>query len=153
MNFADESICVLANSVRNEVVTIHRSQVVLKMLSHYMYTFLAPAQVILIYTFTLSCRNIYNFPTNIFLVLPFGGYCYTCCPSKKPLKKKSRIKVGWTCWPNTTTDNSVPEDNGQSLQRHTCSVGSSWVLFKSAIVLLLALERIARKLPVHVFCN
>jgi hypothetical protein len=33
MNFADKSICLLANNVRNKVVTIHRSQAVLKMLS------------------------------------------------------------------------------------------------------------------------
>jgi hypothetical protein len=35
MNFADESACLTADNVRNEVVTIHRSQVVLKMLSLY----------------------------------------------------------------------------------------------------------------------
>jgi hypothetical protein len=40
-NFADESICLLAGNVRNEVVTIHRSQAALKMLSLYMQTFLA----------------------------------------------------------------------------------------------------------------
>jgi hypothetical protein len=33
MNFADESICLFTNNVQNEVVTIHRSQEVLKMLS------------------------------------------------------------------------------------------------------------------------
>jgi hypothetical protein len=33
MNFADESACPMANNVQNEVVTIHRSQVMLKMLS------------------------------------------------------------------------------------------------------------------------
>jgi hypothetical protein len=32
-NFADESACLKADNVRNEVVTIHRSQVVLKILS------------------------------------------------------------------------------------------------------------------------
>jgi hypothetical protein len=32
-NFADESACLTADNVRNEVVTIHRSQEVLKMLS------------------------------------------------------------------------------------------------------------------------
>jgi hypothetical protein len=31
-NFADESICLLADNVQNEVVTIHIPQVVLKML-------------------------------------------------------------------------------------------------------------------------
>jgi hypothetical protein len=34
-NFADESVCLLPDNVRNEVVTIHRSQEVLKMLSLY----------------------------------------------------------------------------------------------------------------------
>jgi hypothetical protein len=34
MNFADESACLTADNVRNEVVTIHRSQM-LKMLSLY----------------------------------------------------------------------------------------------------------------------
>jgi hypothetical protein len=35
-NFADESICLLADNVWNEVVTIDRLQEVLKMLSLYM---------------------------------------------------------------------------------------------------------------------
>jgi hypothetical protein len=34
-NFADESACLMVDNVWNEVVTIHRSQEVLKMLSHY----------------------------------------------------------------------------------------------------------------------
>jgi hypothetical protein len=36
MNFTDESISLLVHNVRNEVVTIHRSQQVLKMLYLYM---------------------------------------------------------------------------------------------------------------------
>jgi hypothetical protein len=32
-NFADESTCLMADNFRNEIVTIHRSQEVLKMLS------------------------------------------------------------------------------------------------------------------------
>jgi hypothetical protein len=35
-NFADESGCLMADNVRNEVVVIYRSQEVLKMLSLYM---------------------------------------------------------------------------------------------------------------------
>jgi hypothetical protein len=35
-NFASESACLMANNGQNEVVTIHRSQEVLKMLSLYM---------------------------------------------------------------------------------------------------------------------
>jgi hypothetical protein len=34
-NFGDESACLMADNVRNEVVTIHRSLVMLKMLSLY----------------------------------------------------------------------------------------------------------------------
>jgi hypothetical protein len=36
-NFADESACLTADTVRNEVVAIHRSQEVSKMLSLYVY--------------------------------------------------------------------------------------------------------------------
>jgi hypothetical protein len=50
-----------------------------------------------------------------------------------PEEKNLRIKIGWTCWPNTTADNSVPEDIGQSLHRHTCSVGTNGILLKPAI--------------------
>jgi hypothetical protein len=35
-NFADESACLKANNVRNEVVTIYRSHEILKILSLYM---------------------------------------------------------------------------------------------------------------------
>jgi hypothetical protein len=35
-NFADESACLMADNIWNEVVTIHRSQEALKMLSFYM---------------------------------------------------------------------------------------------------------------------
>jgi hypothetical protein len=65
-NFADESIRLLADDVRNEVVTIHRSQEVLKMLSSYMQTFLAPVEEVLLYLFKLFCRNICNLSMNIF---------------------------------------------------------------------------------------
>jgi hypothetical protein len=36
MNFTNESACLMADNIRNEVVTIQRSQGVLKMLSLYM---------------------------------------------------------------------------------------------------------------------
>jgi hypothetical protein len=58
--------CLLANNVRNEVVTIHRSQVMLKVLSLYMQIFLALAEEVMIYHWELFCGNIRNFPTNIF---------------------------------------------------------------------------------------
>jgi hypothetical protein len=56
---------------------------------------------------------------------PFGGYYCKLCSLKNPRRKITRIKIGFTCWPNTTADNSVLEDIGQRLHRHTCSVGSS----------------------------
>jgi hypothetical protein len=36
MNVADESICLLTDNIRTEVVTVHTSEEVLKMLSLYM---------------------------------------------------------------------------------------------------------------------
>jgi hypothetical protein len=76
-----------------------------------------------------------QFPYKYFLLIliPFGGYCRKLCPSNNPRRKITRINIGWICWPNTTTDNSVSEDIGQSLHRYTCRVGSSWVLLKPAI--------------------
>jgi hypothetical protein len=47
-NFADESICLLTDDVRNEVGTIHRSQV----------DTLEPAVKVLVYPLKLYCRNI-----------------------------------------------------------------------------------------------
>jgi hypothetical protein len=38
-----------------------------------------------------------------------------------PEEKIRRINIGWTCWPNTTADNSLLEHIGQSLHRHTCN--------------------------------
>jgi hypothetical protein len=67
------------------------------------------------------------------LVLLFGGYCCKLCPSNSPEVKITRSKTGWTCWPNTTADNSVPEGIRQSLYRYSCSVGSSWVLSKPSL--------------------
>jgi hypothetical protein len=64
--FVDEPICLLADNIQNEVVTTYRSQV-LKMLSVYMQTFLAPVEEVLIYSLKLFCRNICNFLMNIFI--------------------------------------------------------------------------------------
>jgi hypothetical protein len=60
----------------------------------------------------------------LFVLLPFRGYPYKLCLLTTPEKKM--INTGRMCWPNTTADNSVPEDIGQSLHTHTsiCSVGS-----------------------------
>jgi hypothetical protein len=66
MNFADESICLLADNIHNDVVTIHRSQAVLKMLSLYMQTILAPAEEVLMYPLKLLYRNICHFPMNVY---------------------------------------------------------------------------------------
>jgi hypothetical protein len=55
MNFSYESIFLLANNVPNEVVTIHRSNEMLKMLSLFMHTILALAEDVLIYPLKLFC--------------------------------------------------------------------------------------------------
>jgi hypothetical protein len=57
----------LPDNVRDEVVTVHRSQEVLKMMPLYKQTFLPQAEEVLIYSLKLFCRNICNFPTNSFL--------------------------------------------------------------------------------------
>jgi hypothetical protein len=60
MNFAGESVCLLTDNIRDEVVAIHRSQGMLKMLC-----FLAPAEEVLVCPLKLFSRNICNFPTII----------------------------------------------------------------------------------------
>jgi uncharacterized protein (UPF0147 family) len=78
---------------------------------------------------------------------------------KQSQKKKSQglIKVRWTCWPNITADNSVPENIRQSLHRHTCIVDSSWVSLAESshrvFLLLLTLDIIVREWSVHIFRN
>jgi hypothetical protein len=84
-------------------------------------------------SFEALLQEYLRFPYDYFLlVLSFKGYCCKLCPSKNP-GKNPRINIGWTCWPNTTADYSVSTDIGQSLHRHACNVGSSWVLLKQAI--------------------
>jgi hypothetical protein len=78
-----KSICLLANNIQNDVVTIYRSQEVLKMLSLYTQIFLALVEENLISPSKLFCRNICNFPTNIF--------CCKLCPSNKPEEKFTMI--------------------------------------------------------------
>jgi hypothetical protein len=82
MHFADESICLLANNVRNEVVAIHRSQKVLKILS--LSTHRHSLQ-----WWKLFCRNILQFCYEYFLLvtLPFRGYCCKLSPSNNSRRK------------------------------------------------------------------
>jgi hypothetical protein len=56
--FASESAFLMPSNVGNEVISIHRSQLVLKILSPHTKTFLASAEADLIYLLKLFCRNI-----------------------------------------------------------------------------------------------
>jgi hypothetical protein len=79
-NFDTESACLMTNNGQNLVVTIHRSQEAFKMLSLYMWTFLALAEDIPNYPSKLYCRNICNFLTNILF-------------QSTPEEKGTRIKI------------------------------------------------------------
>jgi hypothetical protein len=83
------------DTVRNEVVTIHRSQEMLKMLFLYTQTFLAPMEDILIYHLKLFCRNICNFPTNVFFWLFFclGVAVVNFVLQTTPDEEITRIKI------------------------------------------------------------
>jgi hypothetical protein len=89
--------------------------------------------------FEVFCRKICNFLSNIFFVLPFGGYCCKLCPSDNPRRTKSQGLRSGDRAGQIPLLIIVPEDIGQSLNRHTCGVGSSWVLLKLVVVFLLLL--------------
>jgi hypothetical protein len=106
----------------------------LQMLSINKQTFLALAKEALIYPWSYS-TGIFSISLRIFLVvLLSGATVVNFVLQTTPGEKITRIKIGWTCGPNTTADNFVPKDIGQSLlHSHTCGVGSSWVFLKLAI--------------------
>jgi hypothetical protein len=78
------------------------------MLSLYTYTFLASAEEVLIY------------PLKLF----WGVALVNLVLQTTPQKKSQGVRSGERASQVTTADNSVP-NIGQSLHRHTCSVGSS----------------------------
>jgi hypothetical protein len=67
MNFADESVCLSADNIQNEVVATHRSKEVLDMMSPYMKTILPPLEEVLICSLKLFCRKICNSHMNSFI--------------------------------------------------------------------------------------
>jgi hypothetical protein len=60
------------------------------MLPLYTQTFVAPAEVTLIYNLKLFCKNISDFYEYFLTVLPFGGYYRKLFPSKPSRRKKSQ---------------------------------------------------------------
>jgi hypothetical protein len=95
MNSANESICLLADNVRNEVVTILKSQVVLKMMSLYIQIFLTLAEEVLLYPLKLFCTNIFNFPINIFFsFFSLGVPVVSFVLHRSTDEKITRIKIG-----------------------------------------------------------
>jgi hypothetical protein len=131
-NFADESVCLMADNARNE------GKFLLLFTDHRRCWKCCPIRVDIPLTgrrgsdltFEAVVQEILQFSyENFLLILPFGAYFYKLYPSNNPRRKRSQ-GVRWTCWPNTTVDNSIPEENRT---KPACSVGSSWVLLKPAI--------------------
>jgi hypothetical protein len=86
---------LLADNIQNEVVTIHRSQEMLKMVTLYTQTFLSLAEEVLIYPSKLFCRNTFNFFTNIlFYFFRSGVTVVDFVLLTTPEEKISRIKIG-----------------------------------------------------------
>jgi hypothetical protein len=85
MNFGHESICLLADTVRNQVFTLHRSQEMLQVPSLYAQTHLVPA----------ALQEYLQSPYKYFrLVLPLEGYCRKLCASNNPRREDNKIKTG-----------------------------------------------------------
>jgi hypothetical protein len=86
------------------------------MLSLYTYRFLEPEEEVMNYILKLFHRNIFNFPTNIFFKIFRLGVTVANFVFRTTAKEKiTWIKIRRKRWPNTTADNFVPEDIGQSL--------------------------------------
>jgi hypothetical protein len=61
-----ELISLLADNIRNEVIAIYRSYIVLKLPTLYKWTFLSPGEGVPIYYLKLLCTITCNLHTNIF---------------------------------------------------------------------------------------
>jgi hypothetical protein len=122
-NFADESAYLMADNIWNEgevlpLFTDHRR----------CWKYCPPTHRHSMHRWKMFCRNICSFSVNIFFQFSCLWFTVERSSFKQPQKKKiARIKIGWLCWPNTTADNSVPEDLRQSLHRH-CAV---WAVAES----------------------
>jgi hypothetical protein len=71
MNFAVESVSLMADNFLDDVVTFHRSGEMLKMLSIYTQTFIIPEEGVLLYSLKFFCRKILSFFTNHFFQFLF----------------------------------------------------------------------------------
>jgi hypothetical protein len=79
----------------------------------------------LIYLLKLLCRNVWNLPMNVFFQFSFcsRGTAVNFVLQTTWEEEIARIKIRWTCRPNTTADNSVPKDIGQNLHWHNVQGG------------------------------
>jgi hypothetical protein len=93
-NFADGSICLLADNVRNQVVTIHRSHVMLTILSLYTQDILSTGGRGSELPFDGVLREYFQFPYEYF-TSSLRGLLLKTLAFKQPQKKKiRRIKIG-----------------------------------------------------------
>jgi hypothetical protein len=81
--------------------------------------------------FMLFCDNTYKFCTNIFFWFSFRSAItvVNIILQTTPKERFKRIKIRWTCWPNTTAHNFVSEDIEHNLHRHT--VPAVWAVAES----------------------
>jgi hypothetical protein len=78
-----------------------------------------PVEEVLTYPLKLFCRHICDLPTTFFFKFFHSGIIVVKIVLQTTSEEKvARIKIGGTCWPNTTTDNSVSEDIKQNLHRY-----------------------------------
>jgi hypothetical protein len=75
----------------------------------------------LIYSWKLFCGNIF------FFFFRSGVTVVNFALQTIPEEKVRRIKMGRTCWPNTTADNSVPED----VDKACIDIGAVWAVAES----------------------
>jgi hypothetical protein len=118
----------VTDNIRNEVVTIHRSQGVLKMLSHLHVDFPHTGRRGCDQPFKAVLQEYLQIPYKYFLlVLPVEFSVGNFVLQRTTEEKVTVIKFMGMCWQNTTADTriSVPDGIGQSLNIHTCNVGSS----------------------------
>jgi hypothetical protein len=85
------------------------------------------AEEVLSYPSKLFCRNI-CYPLWIsYSSSSIQGLLLKTLPFKETKKKiTTRIKVRWTCWPNTTGDNSAPNYMEHRYVHAVWAVGESW---------------------------
>jgi hypothetical protein len=82
-DFATESASLMADNFLDEVVTVHRSQEVLKMLSHYTW-----AEEVLLHFEVLQEYSLVLYIYFLLVLVLLGGCSCKLCPSNNPPKEE-----------------------------------------------------------------